>query len=170
MFKQPKLTIVLENLRSIYNVGSILRTANGFGVADIVFIGTTPYPSIVNDSRLPFQSAKQTRSIAKSALGAEKDIHGTYFKSSEDFLHMIQAAPEPPRILVLEQLAGSIDIGRAKPNSDHTYLVVGNEVSGVSDILLKSADTVVEIPMAGSKESFNVEVATAIALYQLLRV
>ena len=157
----PRLTIVLDNLRSCHNVGSIIRTANGFGRQRFVFLGTCPYPALTNDSRLPWQAARQTRQIAKTALGAELEIQAEYFAGAQAFLN----AGRCRHIACLEQTEAS------QPLTDFDWpadlcLVVGNELNGVSKPLLDIADSCLHIPMLGSKRSFNVSVAAAIALYQ----
>lgn len=160
-----EITLVLENLRSIHNVGSVLRTCDGLGVENVIYIGTTPFPRLTNDPRLPFQADKQTTQLHKTALGAEKTIHGTYFPDTKSFLHSRRRTD----ILVsLEQTEQSKELSVAEFNADHIFLVVGNEVDGVSHEILNVSQTVLEIPMHGKKESLNVEVATAICIYQLL--
>jgi len=158
-----KITLVLENLRSCHNVGSILRSADGFGVDSVVFVGTTPYPQLLNDSRLPHIRRKQTAAIAKTALGAETHSHKyTYI---QDIDHLLKQLTNTP-LYALEQSATSTSLREFLVDATHITLVVGNEVDGVSDEVLRCSEHL-EIPMHGKKESFNVAVATAIALYQI---
>ncbi|MEM6997620.1 MAG: TrmH family RNA methyltransferase [Patescibacteria group bacterium] len=164
MDNKPQIILVLDNLRSCHNVGSILRTANGFGVRHIEFVGTTPYPELADDLRLAHMISKQSSQIAKTALRAEQDISGHYHNDIAAFLEK-QSADRP--IVCLEQSEGSVSLPEYQP-AGPIYLVVGNEVDGVSAEFMSAADTIVEIPMRGSKESFNVAVSTGIALYSLL--
>ena len=156
------ITVVLDNIRSAYNVGSIARTCDGLGVEGIITYGITPHPLLPNDQRLPHISAKATRSIAKTALGAEQTITH-HAQSLEQLLPLIDSVP----IVCLEQTKQSQPLRQFRP-SGSIALVVGNEINGVSVELLEIASTQLYIPMRGQKESFNVAVATAIALYDLL--
>lgn len=159
---KPKITLVLDNLRSCHNVGSILRTANGLGVQDIIYIGTTPYPELDNDTRLPHLVKRQTSQIAKTALGAERMLNGAYFSDASEFL-----AQKEGLLVCLEQTNGSSPL-TSYALTEPIYLALGNEVSGVSEQLIESADTCIEIPMKGAKESFNVAVSAGIAIHQIL--
>ena len=156
-----RLILVLDNLRSCHNVGSIIRTANGFKQQRFIFIGSTPYPAIARDQRLPWAVEKQTRLIAKTALGAEQEIEGEHFEDAADFLRV----REKIELVCLEQT------DRGQKLADYlwptsAYLVFGNELAGVSPAILTVAETHLQIPMLGNKESFNVAVAAGIALYQ----
>lgn len=156
--------MVLDNLRSCHNVGSIIRTADGFGWRRFIFLGTTPYPEIENDQRLKHQILRQTKQIAKTSLGAEEKINGQYFKDTATFLKRVEGS----NLICLEQTAASKNLTdyRLKRNS---YLVIGNEIEGISAQLIKKSAICLEIPMLGQKESFNVAVATGIALYHFSR-
>lgn len=159
-----EIILLLHNIRSIHNVGSILRTAEGFGAKKIFFSGYTPYPLLKNDTRLPHISHKIDKTIHKTALGAEKILDCYYSKEPKDII-----AKFPNHlILALEQA----------PNSQNLYdfelkksaiLILGEEVNGIDSHLLSQADVILEIPMVGQKESFNVSVATGICLYQLTK-
>lgn len=156
------ITLVLDNLRSCHNVGSIIRTADGFGQRRFVFLGTTPHPRLPGDRRLAHQSLKQTKQIAKTALGAEQNIQGLYCAKTQDFL---QAKKDWP-IVCLEQTPDGRPLREYRLERP-VYLVVGNEIDGVSEELLDCSSERLTIPMSGDKESFNVAVAAGIALYQL---
>lgn len=157
----PKITLVAHNIRSTHNVGAIFRTAEGFGVDRIVLSGYTPYPSYEGDSRLPHEARKITAAIHKTALGAESLIPFEYVPDIRVWLSEYSLP-----IVALEQSARSIDISKFTPPEEFA-LLLGEEVHGVEPELLELSDTVVEIPMHGKKESFNVSVATGIALYAL---
>jgi tRNA G18 (ribose-2'-O)-methylase SpoU len=155
----PEITLLLHNIRSTHNVGSIFRTAEGFGVKEIILSGYTPYPSFKGDTRLPHLAQKITRQIHKTALGAETMVSFVYYESADGFLNG-NTLP----LIALEQSAGSINIRDFTPPTAFV-LLVGEEVHGIEPRLLKKCDIILEIPMHGTKESFNVSVATGVALY-----
>ena len=156
-----QVTLVLDNLRSCHNVGSIIRTANGFGHKQFVFLGTTPFPLIAHDHRLAYQGLRQTRQIAKTALGAEKEVQGKYYKEITNFLKNQETKP----LVCLEQTAKSRPLHQYKPKQD-CYLVLGSETEGVSSRLLEASTNCLQVEMRGKKESFNVAVMAGLALYQ----
>jgi len=157
----PDITLLLHNIRSTHNVGSILRSAEGFGVARVILTGYTPYPALANDSRLPHIRDKLTAQIHKTALGAEMMIPVEYHADPHTWLTSNRLP-----LLALEQAPHSMDIRGFTPPEEFV-LLLGEEVHGIEEALLARADTILEIPMHGSKESFNVSVAAAIAMYQL---
>lgn len=160
----PSITVILHNIRSTHNVGSIFRTAEGFGVEKIILSGYTPYPSFLGDTRLPHASEKLTRQIHKTALGAETMVPFEY----QDYpqLDVLRAAGY--RIVGLEQDERSTSL-RDYRAPKKLVLLLGEEVHGTADDLLDQCDDIIEIPMKGTKESFNVSVAAGIALYTLQR-
>ncbi|NCU29019.1 TrmH family RNA methyltransferase [Candidatus Saccharibacteria bacterium] len=159
---RSEITLVLHNIRSTHNVGSIFRTAEGFGVQKIILSGYTPYPTIPNDSRLPHIAEKLTTQIHKTALGAEKLVEFEYIDNIYSWLDNYSHP-----VVALEQSNESTLLPRYHPPAKFA-LVLGEEVHGIPpDILTRCSETI-EIPMFGQKESFNVSVATGIALYGLL--
>ena len=156
------MTLVLHNIRSTYNVGSIMRTAEGFGVTNIICSGYTPYPKLKSDSRLPHIADKLTKQIHKTALGAENMLEIEYH---EDINSWLDQTTDP--LIALEQSPTSIDISDFKPPKTFN-LLLGEEVEGISKDLLGRCEVCLEIPMKGNKESFNVSVAAAIALFALI--
>ena len=156
---------MVDNVRSAYNVGSIFRSADAFGVARIICTGITPYPKIKGDRRLPHVVDKAARMIAKTALGAEKSVPCKHADQANSAIS--EYRQQGYHIYALEQSNASSDIRRFEPRPP-CLLVVGNELSGVNQMALEQADAVLEIPMRGRKESLNVAVATGIALYHLL--
>lgn len=158
----PEIIVIAHNIRSTHNVGSIFRTAEGFGVKKIILSGYTPYPRIENDSRLPHISDKMTAQIHKTALGAESIVS---FESKEN-LNLDDFKNEGYRIVALEQDPTSISL-KDYTSPDKIALLIGEEVHGIDPELLKQCEDIIEIPMHGQKESFNVSVATGIALYAL---
>jgi len=164
MFVMNEIIVVLDNVRSTHNVGSILRTADGLGVSKVVLTGYTPYPKVMNDERLPHEITKQTNAIKKTSLGAEATMD---IERHEDISDVIDSLKKTQYTIVsLEQNKLSTPINKLMiPNK--VALIVGNEINGVNEQSLESSDFIVEIPMKGKKESFNVSVATGIALYEL---
>jgi 23S rRNA (guanosine2251-2'-O)-methyltransferase len=158
----PEVIIIAHNIRSTHNVGAIFRTAEGFGVQKIILSGYTPYPKIPQDSRLPHTSEKLTSQIHKTALGAEILVPFEY--SQLPPLKELRA--NNYRIVGLEQADRSITL-KDYVVPDKLALLIGEEVNGIEANYLQQCDDVIEIPMVGKKESFNVSVATGIALYAL---
>ncbi len=157
-----KLTVVIHNIRSVHNVGSIFRTADGVGVEKIYLCGITP---------APFDRFRNVRQdFAKVALGAEKSVASESAKSAAAVIKKLKK--EGYRILALEQAKGSVSYNMAFDSAqanNQLALVVGDEVRGIPPSILKLADQVLEIPMRGKKESLNVSVAFGIAAYALTR-
>lgn len=167
-----KLILVLDNIRSTYNVGAILRTAEGFGVDKIILSGYTPR---INDERvLPHLREKLNREIHKTALGAEEmlDIY-----SSGDIINELLTLKEQGYQIVglennidsdkLIKLNDPILKGRL---SDNVVLILGEEVHGIDYSLHDIIDVFLEIPMYGKKESFNVSVAAGISIYVIINL
>jgi len=158
----PEIILLAHNIRSTHNVGAIFRTAEGFGVKKIILSGYTPYPILEKDSRLPHISEKLTSQIHKTALGAETIVPFEY----QENLNFSSLRKDGYRIVGLEQDTSSIML----PNytsPQKIALLLGEEVEGIDTDLRKECDDLIEIPMEGQKESFNVSVATGIALYGL---
>ena len=175
-----KIYLVLDNIRSTYNVGAILRTAEGFGVERVYLSGVTPR---YNDARLlPHLREKLNKQIAKTALGAEEMVDIYACDDIKTELVSLREK-EGARILGLEN---NIDDGRLLQMSFRqpselrsalqipergaerpVVLILGEEVNGISNSLYDIIDNFLEIPMKGRKESFNVSVAAGIALFYL---
>lgn len=158
----PEIIVIVHNIRSTHNVGSIFRTSEGFGVSKIILSGYTPYPKMANDTRLPHIADKLTAQIHKTALGAEAMVPFSY-EPEPDFEGL---KAENYTIVGLEQDAISVLLTDYRPPRK-VALLLGEEVEGLTDELRAACDVLIEIPMQGRKESFNVSVATGIALYQL---
>jgi 23S rRNA (guanosine2251-2'-O)-methyltransferase len=159
-----EIVVIAHNIRSSYNVGSILRTADGFGVSHVILTGYTPYPTQAQDARLPHLRDKITRQIHKTALGAELSILTSYSEQPEPVLTRLRATGF--YLVALEQSPQAVMLPDFTP-AGKLALLLGEEVHGIDRHLLDSVDSIVEIPMYGTKESFNVSVATGIALYEL---
>jgi 23S rRNA (guanosine2251-2'-O)-methyltransferase len=157
MGKNRICILVLENLRSVENVGSIFRTAEGLGVSKIILVGTTPAPVD--------RFGRKRTDFAKVSLGAEEMLQWEYKKEIEEALREIRDDGFQILSLELGENAKSLKDFKA---ADRFALIVGNEVDGVSTEALASSDKIIEIPMAGQKESLNVSVSTGIALFMLI--
>lgn len=159
-----EIVLLLHNIRSIHNVGSIMRTAEGFGLKSVVFSGYTPHPRVENDPRLPHIIEKIERELHKTALDAEKMLSVRY---CDDPLAVVTEFRQAGyQILALEQSPSSVNLHDFKLHQP-ALVILGEEVQGIPPELLTTADVTLEIPMNGQKESFNVSVATGICLYQL---
>jgi 23S rRNA (guanosine2251-2'-O)-methyltransferase len=156
------LILVIHNVRSTHNVGSLLRTADGLGLQKVYMTGITPYPIASDDTRLPHIAEKLTRQIHKTALGAEQTIVWQHFEDVDEVLAALKQ--DDYRCVALEQAADSVDLPSFKP-PEKLALIVGREVEGLEPEILDACDLTLEIPMLGKKESFNVSVAAAMALY-----
>ena len=164
MSLQTNIRLVINDIRSTQNVGSLLRTTEGLGVQKVYFCGYTPYPVVSGDTRLPHISKKLTNQIHKTALGAESSIA---FEHAADIAALLTALKADGFVIAaLEQSAASVPLHTYAP-PDKIALLLGREVEGLEDSLLKASDVHLEIPMFGKKESYNVAVAAGMALYQL---
>jgi 23S rRNA (guanosine2251-2'-O)-methyltransferase len=157
-----EIVVIAHNIRSTHNVGSIFRTCEGFGVLKLILSGYTPYPLVTGDSRLPHIANKLTAQIHKTALGAETMVAFEY-QAQPDLLSL---RARGYKIVGLEQ------DGRSTMTPDYlapakVALLLGEEVDGLTPELRNQCDDLIEIPMRGQKESFNVSVAAGIALYAL---
>lgn len=150
------IILILDNIRSVYNVGSIFRTAETIGVKEIYCLGTTPVPID--------RFGQKRKDFAKVALGAEDLVSWKYAKTGIALINRFKK--QGYNIVALEQAENSINYKKFKKLAK-IALIVGNEVGGISKSLLKLADQVVEIPMKGKKESLNVSVATGIMLFEM---
>ena len=143
--------IILDNVRSLHNIGSVFRTSDAFLCEAIYLCGISATPP--------------NKEIHKSALGAENSVHWEYFSSVKEAA--LKAQSDGYKIVVIEQTDQSIPLDQWEESTEKIALVFGNEVSGVSDEVLDVADAAVEIPQFGTKHSFNISVCAGIVLYQL---
>ncbi len=162
-----QLVFILDNLRSAGNVGSLLRTADAMGVGRVVCCGTTPYPRVPVDTRDPVVSTRNHRAIAKTALGAEATVATEYFGDTAEAIDQFES--DGYCIYGLEQHAGAVN---ALTTNIHlpAAIVVGNEVSGLSQSVVKRCNVILEIPQVGQKESLNVAVATGIIASRFMQL
>ncbi len=146
--------LLLENIRSMHNVGSIFRTADAFLVEAIILSGYTPKPP--------------HRDIHKTALGATDTVRWEYTESAIQSIKSLQG--EGWRIVAVEQTEESLLLQQFSLSAgEKTVLIFGNEVEGVSTELLAHCDAALEIPQFGMKHSLNVSVATGMVLWEIVR-
>lgn len=150
--EQEKLpvAIVLDNVRSMHNVGSIFRTGDGFAVERICLCGITSQPP--------------HREIEKTALGATQSVNWTYHADTVNAVDQLRE--EGYTIIAVEQAENSTMLHEYTPLPDHKFaLIFGNEVNGVADEVMAKIDTCIEIPQFGTKHSFNIVVSAGIILW-----
>ena len=157
------IAVIVHDIRSTHNVGSLLRTYEGLGISQMYFTGYTPYPAMRGDKRLPHIVQKLTAQIHKTALDAETLVPWTHADDVTACIRDLRA--KGYMIIALEQAAGSVPLPEYRP-PEKVALLLGREVEGIEPKLLKLCDAILEIPMFGQKESFNVVQAAAMALYQ----
>lgn len=156
-----KVIVILDNIRSTHNVGSIFRTADAAGVDKIFLCGTTPAPID--------RFGRVRKDITKVSLGAEKSVSWNYVKDTVSVIKKLKK--EGYQIIALEQEENSVDYKKIKlVKNSKIALVLGEEVNGIDKNILKIADIVAEIPMKGKKESLNVSVAFGVALFRILNI
>jgi len=148
--------IILDNIRSTHNVGSILRTADAAGVTKAYFCGYTPTPID--------RFGRKRSDVAKVALGAEETVSWEYVEDVKELLKTLKE--KGVRVVALEQDKRSVPYTKYRFDGDVAVLL-GEETHGITKDVLTLCDDVVEIPMRGKKESLNVSVATGIVLFRL---
>ena len=152
LIKKTPIYIMLENIRSVHNVGSIFRSADGFGVSKIYLTGYTAYPP--------------RGDLSKTALGADKVVPWEHFESPLDAVRNLKKNNIHP--VVVEQTVNSKCVYDYEFNFP-TCIIMGNEVTGVSEEILGYVSDHVEITMKGVKQSFNVSVAAGIVCFEMMR-
>lgn len=161
-----KLAVILHDVRSAYNVGAIMRTLDAVGGDRVICCGITPYPELPGDTRSPVVRTANTKSIAKTALGAERSLAVSHTANAAEAI--LRLRNDGFAVYALEQAPGAVDIFDFTPHPDRPRaLLLGAEVEGLPTSLTAACDAVLEIPQYGSKESLNVSVAAGIALYRL---
>lgn len=152
--EKHRLVVVLDNIRSMHNVGSVFRTADAFLVEAICLCGYTPQPP--------------HRDIHKTALGATETVDWIYSSTTKEAVQQLKE--KGYRVFAIEQVVGSISLEQF--NMDKllpTAIVFGNEVEGVDAEVIKICDGCIEIPQYGMKHSLNVSVAAGIVLWEMVR-
>jgi 23S rRNA (guanosine2251-2'-O)-methyltransferase len=147
--KMP-VVVVLDNVRSMANVGSVFRTCDAFAVERLILCGYTPMPP--------------HRDIRKTALGAEESVAWTHFPDTAAAIEALKLEGYLP--VAVEQAHGSVMLNEWKPEPEiKIALVFGNEVEGVSEDVLALCDTAVEIPQSGTKHSLNIAVSVGVVVW-----
>ena len=144
------IIIVLDNIRSLSNVGAFFRTADAFRIGELFLCGITACPP--------------HREIHKTALGADETVKWRYFDTTEAACRQLKA--EGNRVFAVEQVEGSVSLQDFK-FEPHTAYILGNEVEGVSEEALPYCDGAIELPQAGTKHSINVSVCAGIVMWKL---
>jgi tRNA G18 (ribose-2'-O)-methylase SpoU len=145
------LVLVLDNVRSMHNVGSVFRTADAFLLRGIVLCGYTPVPP--------------HRDIQKTALGATETVEWQYFPTTVEAVQKLKE--QGYAVIAIEQAAQSVMLDAFRPGNQPLALVFGNEVSGVDAAVMALADGCIEIPQQGMKHSLNISVSTGIVVWDL---
>ncbi len=154
---QKTYELILLDIRSVYNVGAIFRTADAAGISKIYLVGITPTPLD--------RFGRVRGDVAKAALGAEETVPWEYVKTISPLLTRLKK--EGATIVAIEQAENSLDYRKVRTKGK-TIFLLGPEVTGVPKAILKKCDIVAEIPMAGKKESLNVSVAAGVALFRIM--
>jgi len=149
--RQEKKVVLLDNIRSAWNVGSIFRSADGFGYDHIYLCGITPTP--------------ENEAVTKTSLGAEDTVTWSYHKDAVKLVNGLKK--EGWTIIALEDDARAASIHAHEDGQQRSVLILGNEVTGVDPDLLDLCNEIYYIPMRGEKKSFNVAIAFGIAAYTL---
>lgn len=149
--KMPAV-VVLDNIRSCNNVGSVFRTSDAFLVRKIFLCGITATPP--------------DKEIHKTALGAEMTVDWEYYANTEDAVEYLKN--EGYTIIAIEQVSGSIPLNEYQPGTgEELALIFGNEVKGVQQEVVDLCDATIEIPQFGTKHSFNIAVSAGIVLWEI---
>lgn len=153
--KKTPLMVVLDNVRSLHNVGSVFRTADAFLVEAVYLCGITSTPPHAE--------------IHKTALGAENTVSWTYFEDTHDAVRSLKK--EGYIVLAIEQAAGSTLLPNLQLDPQKKYAVIlGNEVKGVQQSVVDMCDGCIEIPQFGTKHSLNVSVTGGIIIWEMFRL
>ena len=148
--KKLPVTMVLDNIRSLNNIGSVFRTADAFLIERILLCGITACPPSVE--------------IHKTALGAEDSVEWTYYPTTLEAIDELRA--KGYTICTLEQVKESVELNRFTPQPDRRYAIIaGHEVNGVDPAVVDMSDICLEIPQYGTKHSLNVAVSSGIAMW-----
>jgi 23S rRNA (guanosine2251-2'-O)-methyltransferase len=152
--EKNRIIVVLENIRSMQNVGSVFRTADAFLIEAIYLIGYTPQPP--------------HRDIHKTALGATETVQWNYFNTTAEAMNLLKA--EGYKVYGIEQVENSISLEQFQRNADDKVaLIFGNEATGVEQETLAQCDGCIEIPQLGMKHSLNISVAAGVVLWEMVR-
>lgn len=150
--KKTPLIIVLDNIRSLNNIGSVFRTSDAFLIEKIYLCGITAKPP--------------HKDIHKTALGATDSVEWEYVENTIDLINQLQS--KGVKIASIEQAEDSISLDEFQVSPNNTYAIVfGNEVKGVSQEVVSASDLVIEIPQFGTKHSLNISVSCGVVVWDL---
>jgi len=150
MLNNKQIIVILDNIRSVHNVGAIFRTSDGAGVHNIYLCGITPTP--------------EHKKVHKTALNAEEYVKWDYFKSTQEAIN--KAKDQGYAVFSVEQSANSSKLNEYD-FPEKTALIFGNEITGIGPAIMESSDKVIELPMAGKKNSLNVSTCVGIVVYYI---
>lgn len=154
-FKKSKkipITILLENIRSAHNIGSVFRTADSFLINEIILCGISAQPP--------------NKDIRKTALGSSESVEWKYEKNIEVAIQKLK--DEGNKIISIEQTTNSISLENFKPSNKSKYAIIfGNEVNGIEQRTIDLSDMAIEIPQYGTKHSLNISVAAGIIIWNI---
>lgn len=148
------ISLMIVNVRSLYNVGSIFRTADSVRISELILCGYTPYPP--------------RKEIDKTALGSTESVPWSYFKSAIDAIKDIKS--KGIKVIAVEITDKKRNYDTLNKSDFPLCLVLGNELTGLDDKTLSECDDAIEIPMYGVKHSLNVSVAAGIVAYEAVRI
>lgn len=152
--KKSPIVIILDDIRSLHNIGSVFRTADAFLVESIYLCGITACPP--------------NKEIHKTALGATETVEWKYFKEVTEAIHLLKS--NNVSVWAVEQVEGAHFLDKFNPEKDQTYgLIFGNEVKGVSQEAIQLCDGVIEIPQLGTKHSLNISVSAGIVVWDVFQ-
>jgi 23S rRNA (guanosine2251-2'-O)-methyltransferase len=148
------VVVILENIRSAYNVGSVFRTADAFLIESVIITGYTAKPP--------------HKEISKTALGAQDSVDWQYFATTKEAIEHLKT--NQYKVYAVEQVTGSVSLENiSNVPAEKIAFVFGNEVSGVEQEIISACDGSVEIPQFGMKHSLNISVAAGIVLWEVVR-
>lgn len=152
--KKFPLYVLLDNIRSMYNVGSIFRTSDGIMIQKLILTGYTPTP--------------EKKEVLKTALGSTQSVEWEYIKNPLEAIERLKN--EKIKIVALELTDKSINYTKVSKDQFPMCLIIGNEITGIQNSILEQCDFSIDLPMFGIKHSLNVAVAYGIAVYELRRI
>ncbi len=144
--------VILDNIRSAHNVGSVFRTCDAFLIDKIILCGITAIPP--------------NKEIRKTALGSSESVDWRYYKNTEEVIMKLKK--KDYQIIAVEQANKSIKLERFRPENEKKYAIIfGNEIKGISQKIIDNSDSVIEIPQFGTKHSLNVSVSAGIVIWDI---
>ena len=150
--KKREVIVILDNIRSAHNVGSVFRTCDAFLINKIILCGITAIPP--------------NKEIRKTALGSSESVDWRYYKNTEEVIMKLKK--KDYQIIAIEQANKSIKLESFRPENAKKYAIIfGNEIKGISQKIIDNSDSVIEIPQFGTKHSLNVSVSAGIVIWDI---